>query len=605
MRKRIAMALLAGTMMISCAASAAAAESGFANPGTYSATAAGRNGDVTVTATFTENEISDIQVDSAETDSIGVAAIDQLIAQILSSQGLGVDAVAGATLSSDAFMKALKECIEQAGGDVEALEAVKAAGEEAEAAEYVTDADVIVIGAGGAGLTAAVTAAKEGASVVVLEKSGVIGGNSLCSQMGINAADSKVTEELGMEYATSELLKSLQMRYDGRENLVDAYVENSGRTVDWFADEFGVEFMFDTHEGQGGPMGEGPAEDETENPDPLANVNDDHPSGDGLFMVKANADGFTSNTLVNVLSEAAAELNVNIYVNTEATALVTDENGNVTGVKAVAADGSEIEFAGKAVLLATGGFGKNHEMVVSVRPDLENAITDEMAPTTGDGIVMAEAVGAKLVDMEYMQLFPHVPYGDTWLPPMAMPGGFMTTALFVNQDAQRYTTEGFDSSTPGTLEQEKAFVIFGEEDLNDDLKRLEGRGIVVSGDTAEELAEALGLDGAALQATIDQWNADCEAGADSQFEHQNLKPVAGKLYGYRFGVGAHYMMGGVLINEKTQVLDENEEVIGGLYAAGEVTGGFHGKVRVDGSGTGDAFVFGHLAGTVIAEAAAE
>ena len=588
MKKAFAILLAGGLLLMSMGGVAEGAT--FANPGTYSATAQGRNGDVTVTATFTENEITDIQVAHEETPTIGDVAIEQLTALALDNQSLALDAVTGATLASDAFKQALEDCVKQAGGDVEAL---KEKAVVPEAVSYdVTEADIIIVGAGGAGLTAAKAASDKGASVILIEKSGVIGGNSLCSQMGINAADSKVQEGLNMEFATSELLKEAQMQWGGRENLVDTYVENSGKAVDWFADELGIEFS-------------GKTGDRVDPDDPLASVGEDHPSGSDLFMVKADADGFTSNTIINTLSKSIDGEKIVLYVNTEATALVTDDSGTVTGVKAVTADGSEMEFTGKAVLLATGGFGQNHEMVVRYRPDFANAITDEIAPTTGDGIVMAEAIGAKTVDMGEMQTFPHVPVGDTWLSPMGMPGGFMTTALFVNQDAQRYTTEGFDSSIPGTLAQEHAFVIFSEDDMNDDLKRLEGRGLVKNGETAEELAGQLGLDGAALAATIEQWNADCDAGKDSQFDRQNLKKLEGRLYGYAFGVGAHYMMGGVLINEKTQVLDQDEQPIAGLYAAGEVTGGFHGTKRVDGSGTGDAFVFGYVAGNEIADAIAE
>jgi len=588
MKKAFAILLAGGLLLMSMGGVAEGAT--FANPGTYSATAQGRNGDVTVTATFSEGEITDIQVEHAETPSIGDVAIEELTNLVLENQSLAVDAVSGATLASDAFKQALEDCVKQAGGDVEALKEKAVAPTQV---NYdVTEADIIIVGAGGAGLTAAKAASDKGASVIILEKSGVIGGNSLCSQMGINAADSKVQEGLGMEFATSELLKEAQMQWGGRENLVDAYVENSGKAVDWFADELGIEFS-------------GRTGDRVDPNDPLASVGEDHPSGGELFMVRADGDGFTSNTIINTLSKSIDGENVVLYVNTEAKELVTDENGAVTGVKAVAADGSELTFTGKAVLLATGGFGQNHEMVVKYRPDFANAITDEIAPTTGDGIVMAEAIGAKTVDMGEMQTFPHVPVGDTWLSPMGMPGGFMTTALFVNQDAQRYTTEGFDSSIPGTLAQEHAFVIFSEDDMNDDLKRLEGRGLVKNGETAEALAEQLGLDGAALSATIEQWNADCDAGKDSQFDRQNLKKLEGRLYGYAFGVGAHYMMGGVLIDENTRVLDENEQPIPGLYAAGEVTGGFHGTKRVDGSGTGDAFVFGYVAGNAIADAIAE
>ena len=588
MKKAFAILLVGGMLLMSMGGIAEGAT--FANPGTYSATAQGRNGDVTVTATFTDSEITDIQVTHEETPSIGDVAIEQLTALALDNQSLDLDAVSGATLASDAFKAALEDCVKQAGGDVEALKEKTIA--PAEVNYDVTEADIVIVGAGGAGLTAAKAASDKGASVIILEKSGVIGGNSLCSQMGINAADSKVQAGLDMAFATGELLKEAQMQWGGRENLVDAYVENSGKAVDWFADELGVEFSGQTGE-------------RVDPENPLDSVGVDHPSGGDLFMVRADADGFTSNTIINALSKSIDAAGVTLYVNTEATELVTDESGAVVGVKAIAADGSELTFTGKAVLLATGGFGQNHDMVVEYRPDFANAITDEIAPTTGDGIVMAEAIGAKTVDMGEMQIFPHVPVGDTWLSPMGMPGGFMTTALFVNQDAARYTTEGFDPTIPDTLAQERAYVIFSEDDMNDDLKRLEGRGLVKNGETAEELAEQLGLDGAALAATIEQWNADCDAGKDSQFDRQNLKPLTGKLYGYAFGVGAHYMMGGVLINEKTQVLDQDEQPIAGLYAAGEVTGGFHGTKRVDGSGTGDAFVFGYLAGNEIADAIAD
>lgn len=560
----------------------------FSKPGIYSASAAGRNGDVTVTATFSDTAITDIEAVHAETPTIGDSAIQQLTDQVLSSQTLALDAVSGATLTSNAFMQALENCVEQAGGDADAMKKASADQTEAENAYEVTDADLIVVGAGGAGLTAAKVAGDQGLSVILLEKSGVVGGNSLCSQMGINAAGAKIQE--GLPYATRELLTEAQSQAGGRENLISAYVENSGKAIDWFVDELGIDF-------------EGPNSERVDPSNPIASALGGHPSGGDLFMMQAKADGYTSNTLVNALSKSIRNSsNITLYVNTEATELVIGEAGNVVGVKAKAKDGSEVTFTGKAVLLATGGFGQNHEMVAALRPDLKNAITDEMAPTTGDGIVMAEAIGAKTVDMDAMQIFPHVPVGDTWMGPFGMPGGFRTSAIFVNQDAQRFTTEGFDNAANDILAQEKTFSIFSAEDMNPTLEQLKARGIVKMADTPQELAEQLGLDPEALAATIAQYNADCEAGKDSQFNHENLKKLEGALGGYAFGVGAHYMMGGLLINEKTQVLNESEQPIEGLYAAGEVTGGFHGTVRVDGSGTGDAFVFGYVAGNEIVSA---
>ena len=207
------------------------------------------------------------------------------------------------------------------------------------------------------------------------------------------------------------------------------------------------------------------------------------------------------------------------------------------------------------------------------------------------------------MNLDSIQTFPAVIPGYGMILPFNLPGGFVPDALYVNNQAQRFTAEGFEIPD-AILAQDKGevFCIFDESGMNDGMKILLNNGIVVSGENASELAEKLGLDGAALQASIDAFNEDIADGTDDAFGRaENLNPIEGTLYGYRFGVGAHYFMGGLLIDEKTHVLNTEGKPISGLYAAGEVTGGFHGTFRVDGSGLGDSFTFGRIAGHTLAE----
>ncbi|MBR4164097.1 MAG: flavocytochrome c [Solobacterium sp.] len=589
MKKTIAI-IMSGLLLAGCGQSAvtstqsvSSAEeetAGLFTPGTYSAAAPGRNGDVTVEATFSGDKIEDIQITSEETENIGVVAMEQMKETILAAQALDVDLVSGATLSSEAFLNALKEDVRQAGADPDSLTGAEK--EEASATEYETEADIIVVGAGAAGMTAAITATENGAKVILLEKSNVLGGNTVCAANGINGADSQVqlnNETYQEKGASVEGLESLQLNNeDANENLVKAFAENSGETLDWLG-SLGVNFEVDI-------------QDDERNPEK------------NYYMVKDTTDGSTAITMINRVSDKLKDLGITVYYSMDAHDLTKDADGAVNGVVATDANGDEITFTGKAVLLATGGFGQNSELVGQYNEHLANAVTDEVAPTTGEGLLMALSAGADTVNMDAIQTFPAVIPGYGMILPFNLPGGFTPDALYVNNSAERFTAEGFEIPD-AILAQDKGevYCVFDDSGMNDGLQNLMNLGYVKSGETAAELAEELGIDGAALQKTIESFNEDIADGTDDAFgREQNLNPIEGTLYGYRFGVGAHYFMGGVLINEKTQVMDTEGNPISGLYAAGEVTGGFHGTFRVDGSGLGDSFTFGRIAGRELAEA---
>lgn len=579
--KKAGIILLSGLLLCGCSSTNTASSVSQTNlfqPGTYSASAEGRNGEVSVTITVDAESITDVTSENEETSGIGDAAIETLIKETLDTQSIPTDTISGATISSNAYIEALSDALEQAGADPDAL---KKSSESASDTEYETDADIIVIGAGAAGMTAAVTASNAGASVILLEKSGITGGNTPAAANGINAADSKVQledEQYKEADASVEGLENLQMQNDqARENLVEAFAENSGELIDWMSDELGVSFEVEISE-------------------------DDRNTVQNYYMLQARADGSTGITMTNAVAAALSETDVTLYLNMDATTLLM-EDGAVNGVEAINENGDTIQFHGKKVLIATGGFGHNQELIAEYNPELANATTDEIAPTTGEGLEMALALGAKAVDLGEIQTFPVVAEGYGMVTPNKLPGGFQISAVIVNDDAQRFTTEAFEISD-AVLQQPNgnAYMIFTENEMNDDLQQMYEAGYIVSADNAKDLGEALGIDGDALTETVNAYNEDVSDGTDDAFGKEDPITLEGTLYAFKYGVGAHYFMGGILINEDTQVLDENEQPIENLYAAGEVTGGFHGTQRIDGSGIGDSFVFGRIAGKKIAEA---
>ena len=554
----------------------------FALGESYTGSAMGKNDLVTVTVTLEDGKIAAITSEHQETPGLGDVEIDRLTEEVVASQTLNIDATSGATFSHDAFLAAVQEALTLAGADVAAFTQGETVS--AEATVYdVTDADIIIVGAGAAGMTAAVTADALGASVILLEKSGVLGGNTVCAANGINAFDSAVqlADEAYQNAPTSfEDIEALHMNDLNRKELVDAFISASGETIDFFSD-LGVQFK-------------------------VSIANDDRNSSKNYYMLQTEGGSSTAITMVNAISSRLADTNVKLYRNTEAVSLVQDESGRVTGVLAKAQDGSELTFTGRAVLLATGGFGQNPELIAKVNPSLAGAITDEIAPTTGQGLEMAQAIGADAVDLGEIQTFPSViPGSGMFMSFSFWMGG---EAIYVNRSGERFTKEAFEIG-PDILAQEGSLVygIFDESNYNERMhSALLEKGLIVSASTPEELAEKLGISAEGLSASIAKWNEDAATGGvDTVYGREKLQPIDGTLYGYQVGVGAHYFMGGLLINEKTQVLNTEGTPIEGLYAAGEVTGGFHGRQRVDGSGLGDSFVFGRIAGNEIVNALAK
>ncbi len=437
-------------------------------------------------------------------------------------------------------------------------------------------ADIVVIGAGGAGMTAAIQAVQDGATdVVILEKMPATGGNTTRSTGGLNAAGTSYQEADGIEDSV-ELFVEDTMK-GGKElndkQLVTVMAENSVDAVDWVNEiggDLSVVGMF------GG-----------------ASVKRIHRPSDtsavGPMLVKA-------------LNAKVEELGIPVLLETTAEKILVDDSGKVCGVTGTDKDGETFSIDCTAVVLATGGFGANSDMVVEYKPDLAGFCTTNHAGATGDGITMAKELGAAFVDMEQIQTHPTV-NPDTQT--MYTEGVRGNGAILVNKEGKRFCNEleTRDVVSAAILEQTdgQCYLVF-DEAVRESLAAIESyikAGIVTEADTPEALGEALNIDGAALAETLKTYAGYKAAGKDEEFGRESMelpldKP---KYYAALCAPAIHHTMGGVKINTSTEVLKEDGSAIPGLFAAGEVTGGVHGANRLGGNAVTDIVVFGRIAGS--------
>ncbi|MEE3488392.1 MAG: flavocytochrome c [Bulleidia sp.] len=591
--KRFWNVLLCALMTVSlsaCGSSSAAQATeaaGKYTPGTYTGTAAGRNGDVTVEVTLSSDKIEKVEVtDHKETEGIGTNAVDAIPGEIVDAQSLDVDAVAGATVTSDAIIEAVKAAMESAGVDVSTLAASTAAAESAAPEAVDTDYDIVVVGAGGAGLCAAVTAEENGASVVVLEKEGVVGGNTLVSGGEIAAPGNDIQKAQGIEDSADQFYDDVMKGGDNVADpaLVRVLADNALDAATWLKDDVGEEFEEDNLFKFGG-----------------------HSVARSLVPVGQNGV-----EMITKLSRKAEDLGVVVLTNCDAKELVQDDSGKVVGVKADY-NGQDVTFnAAKAVILTTGGFGSNIEMRKQYNPEMDEKILSTCTSgSTGDGIVMGQAVGAAVRDMEYIQTYPTCDITSgllLYVGDVRLDG----RALLVNKEGDRFVGEldRRDVISKAVTEQtgSVSYMVWEQSMMDqtkmdqihaDEYKKLLDDGHIVKADTLKEAADFFGIDADELQKTIDQWNADCAAGKDSLYDGTgpDLIPIEeGPYYIMVSQPSVHHTMGGLVINTNAEVQNENGETIPGLYAAGEVTGGIHGTNRLGSDAICDITVFGRIAG---------
>ena len=553
------------------AAGPKAADGNLFIPGTYTETATGFGGEVSVTTTVSENKIEDVKITGDhETENIGTFAVQMLGERILAAQSPNVDALTGATVTSNAILGAFKKTLTAAGADMSAFAAAEDKGKALKKYEELTT-DIVIIGAGGAGMTAAINATQAGKDVILVEMMPYAGGNTTKATGGMNAAETHYQKEQGIEDSVEQFIEDTMTggHNINDRDLVTIMAENSAAGIDWL-DSIGA---------------------------PLPKIS--FSGGATNQRIHAPEDGSGVGAyLVTALLKKMDELGIKVMYNTKATDLLSLE-GTVNGILAES-DDTYYTIHSKAVILATGGFGNNQEMIVRYREDLEGTVTTSAPRIMGDGIVMAQAVGADLVDVDQIQLHPTVEQKTSMLITESVRGD---GAILVNQDGKRFTDElltrdkvsAAELAQPGSY----AYIIFDQK-LREGLKATEkyiSTGITVQGDTIEDLAAAIEVDPATLADTLANWNKcvadknDAEFGRTTGMDNDLSTPP---YYAIKIAPGIHHTMGGVHIDTGAHVIDLNGKVIPGLFAAGEVVGGVHGGNRLGGNAVADIVVFGRI-----------
>lgn len=577
--KKLFALLLAMVMMLSlvaCKSTSSSSESTAADKftaGTYEGTAKGYGGDLNVTVTLGASQIEKIEVgENKETSGIGSIAIEKLPAAIISNQSLAVDTISGATLTSNGLLEAVSVALTSAGVDVSTLQTPVEKTETERKAETVA-ADVVIVGAGGAGMVAALEAKAAGKNVVIIEKMAMAGGNTAKATGGMNAADTSVQTALNVEDSVQTFIDDTMNGGHNINNieLVTVLAERSADAIDWLAS---IDAPLPELSTSGG----------------ATNKRLHRPEG-GSAVGSYLVDKFVTNIEKN---------DIPVYYNTKATELVLTGDA-VTGVKAESED-TDYLFTGKAIVIATGGFGANEEMYTSYKPELKGFVTTNTPGATGDGIIMAENVGAKTVDVDQIQIHPTV-HQETSI--MITEGLRGDGAILVNQAGERFVNEleTRDVVSAAEIAQDGgyAYIVF-DQALRERVKAADGyvtKELTVQGDTIEDLAAEIKVPSETLAATLASWNKAVADQMDEAFGRttgMDYDVSKGPYYAVQIAPGVHHTMGGLEINVNTEVIGASGEAIPGLFAAGEVTGGIHGGNRIGGNAVSDVVVFGRQAG---------
>ena len=568
------------------------AAASMAAPVTAEGTGVGKHGDITVAVTFDAGKIQDIKiVKNAENPILAKKVFTDLKDQVVALSSTDVDLISGATFSAKGFIDAVNDAAKKAGvtlakADKKALK--KAARELPKTSNY----DVVVIGAGGAGFSAAITARNAGANVVLLEKMPAVGGNSLISGAEMNAAKNWVQPKLGINDDSPELHAEDTFKGgDGKGDMkvINVMTHQALDAAKWCRDYLGVRFEDDNLFFFGG-----------------------HSRKRALIPV-----GHTGTEFIAKFQAKADELGIPVITNMKAEELIKNKDGRVVGVKATM-DGSEYTFNAKGgVVLATGGFGANPEMVKKYNPKIDERFKTTDAPgSTGEALYMAERAGAELVNMGYIQTYPICDPLSGAIELIA--DARFDGAIMLNQEGKRFVEElqRRDVLSEAILNQTGRYcwVLWNDKigSISNTVKAhaneyeaFTKQGIMTTCDDLKCIADFTKIPFDQLQKTVKRVSDMAGKGNDKDFNHRAglMDMQQGKYYVIKAVPSTHHTMGGVRINEKAEALTAEGKVIPGLWAAGEVTGVTHGTNRLGGNAYTDIIVFGRIAGEAAAKAA--
>jgi fumarate reductase flavoprotein subunit len=534
----------------------------------------GKGGLLKLEVAFENSEIKDIKVLEHNESEYTKPVIEDLTKKIINTNSIDVDIVSGATLTSHAIINAVRDVIKKA-------EVTLIAKEVAQETEKPADVstDIVIIGAGGAGLTAAIEATYEGAEVIVVEKNAFMGGNTNYATGGMNAAGTKYQKAKGIEDSPELHFKdTMKGGHDKNDPaLLKVFTEKAAETLYWL-EELGAQL---SEIGRSG--------------------------GQSVDRIHKGPDGMPIGPhLMDVFAKQVEKLNIDVRLNTKAIEILS-ENNKVLGIKVENLDGHTYNINAKAVIIASGGFGANPELVTKYKPELEGFGTTNQPGATGDIFSMLEKLDIALIDMDQIQTHPTV---VPRINEMITEGVRGDGAILVNRDGKRFVNEleTRDTVSKAILSQEgkSAFLIFDQQvvDQASAIKKYKDAGLLTEANSLKELGEKLNINATELESTVESYNEYFKDQNDKEFGRRllNVELIEAPYYGVEVSPAIHHTMGGIKINTNAEVINNSGDVVEGLYAAGEVTGGIHGGNRIGGNAITDITVFGKIAGRNAAEA---